>query len=112
MRYEKFEFLYIFHARLIILPITPKISGKIKGKGNKDERQYIWNLINGFEKYDEIDYKTTDIKDQFEKLMEYYRSSVEQNEICTVYSDKNEFLGFGQRQGDELKVLRILSVRE
>ncbi len=68
-----------FAARLIILPITPKISGKIKGKGNKDERQYIWNLINGFEKYDEIDYKTTDIKDQFEKLMEYYRSSVERN---------------------------------
>ena len=68
-----------FAARLIILPITPKISGKIKGKGNKDERQYIQNLINAFEKYDEIDYKTTDIKDQFEKLMEYYRSSVERN---------------------------------
>lgn len=68
-----------FAARLIILPITPKISGKIKGKGNKDERQYIQNLINAFEKYDENDYKTTDIKDQFEKLMEYYRSSVERN---------------------------------
>lgn len=68
-----------FAARLIILPITPKISGKIKGEGNKDERQYIQNLINAFEKYDEIDYKTTDIKDQFEKLMEYYRSSVERN---------------------------------
>lgn len=40
------------------------------------------------------------------------RASIEQNEICTVYSDKNEFLGLGQRQGDELKVLRILSVRE
>lgn len=44
--------------------------------------------------------------------MSRVRASVEQNEICTVYSDKNEFLGLGQRQGDELKVLRILSVRE
>lgn len=34
------------------------------------------------------------------------------DEICAVYSDKNEFLGLGQRQGEELKVLRILSVRE
>lgn len=33
-------------------------------------------------------------------------------EICAVYSDKNEFLGLGQRQDEELKVLRILSVRE
>lgn len=68
-----------FAARLIILPITPKISGKIKGKGNKDERQYIWNLINAFEKYDEIDYETTDIKDQFEKLMEYYQKNVDES---------------------------------
>ena len=44
--------------------------------------------------------------------MSRVRASIEQNEICTVYSDKNEFLGLGQRQGDELKVLRILSVRE
>lgn len=34
------------------------------------------------------------------------------DEICAVYSDKNEFLGLGQRQVEELKVLRILSVRE
>lgn len=34
------------------------------------------------------------------------------DEICAIYSDKNEFLGLGQRQGEELKVLRILSVRE
>lgn len=34
------------------------------------------------------------------------------DEICAVYSDKNEFLGLGQRQDEELKVLRILSVRE
>lgn len=34
------------------------------------------------------------------------------DEICAVYSDKNEFLGLGQRQGEELKVLRVLSVRE
>lgn len=34
------------------------------------------------------------------------------DEICAVYSDKNEFLGLGQRQDDELKVLRVLSVRE
>lgn len=68
-----------FAARLIILPITPKISGKIKGKGNKDERQYIQNLINAFEKYDEIDYETTDIKDQFEKLMEYYQKNVDES---------------------------------
>ena len=44
--------------------------------------------------------------------MSRVRASIEQNEICTVYSEKNEFLGLGQRQGDELKVLRILSVRE
>ena len=44
--------------------------------------------------------------------MSRVRASIEQNEICTVYSDKNEFLGLGQRQGDELKVLRISSVRE
>ena len=44
--------------------------------------------------------------------MSRVRASIEQNEICTVYSDKNELLGLGQRQGDELKVLRILSVRE
>ena len=34
------------------------------------------------------------------------------DEICAIYSDKNEFLGLGQRQDEELKVLRILSVRE
>lgn len=34
------------------------------------------------------------------------------DEICAVYSDKNEFLGLGQRQGEELKVLRVLSIRE
>lgn len=68
-----------FAARLIILPITPKISGEIKGKGNKDERQYIQDLINAFEKYDEIDYETTDIKDQFEKLMEYYQKNVDES---------------------------------
>lgn len=34
------------------------------------------------------------------------------DEICAVYSDKNEFLGLGQRQYEELKVLRVLSVRE
>lgn len=34
------------------------------------------------------------------------------DEICAVYSDKNEFLGLGQRQVEELKVLRVLSVRE
>lgn len=34
------------------------------------------------------------------------------DEICAVYSDKNEFLGLGQRQGEKLKVLRVLSVRE
>lgn len=34
------------------------------------------------------------------------------DKICAVYSDKNEFLGLGQRQGEELKVLRVLSVRE
>lgn len=68
-----------FAARLIILPITPKISGKIKGKGNKDERQYIWNLINAFEKYDEIDYETTDIKQQFEELMKDYQKKVKHN---------------------------------
>lgn len=34
------------------------------------------------------------------------------DEICAVYSDKNEFLGLGQRQNEELKVLRVLSVRE
>lgn len=34
------------------------------------------------------------------------------DEICAVYSDKNEFLGLGQRQDEELKVLRVLSVRE
>ena len=91
-----------FAARLIILPITPKISGKIKGKGNKDERQYIQNLINAFEKYDEIlkkvelikdnnpleekkqwkelfpdskqgDYESTGVKGQFEELKEYYQ---------------------------------------
>ena len=93
-----------FAARLIILPITPKISGKIKGKGNKDERQYIQNLINAFEKYDEIlkkvelikdnnpleekkqwkelfpdskqgDYESTGVKVQFEELKEYYQIS-------------------------------------
>lgn len=93
-----------FAARLIILPITPKISGKIKGKGNKDERQYIQNLINAFEKYDEIlkkvelikdnnsseekkqwkelfpdseqgDYGATGAKVQFEELKEYYQIS-------------------------------------
>ncbi len=40
------------------------------------------------------------------------QKNIEPDEICAVYSDKNEFLGLGQRQGDELKVLRILSVRE
>ncbi|MFQ9063975.1 MAG: tRNA pseudouridine(55) synthase TruB [Eubacterium sp.] len=34
------------------------------------------------------------------------------DEICAVYSDKNEFLGLGQRQGEKLKVLQVLSVRE
>lgn len=34
------------------------------------------------------------------------------DEICAVYSDKNEFLGLGQRQDEELKILRVLSVRE
>ena len=34
------------------------------------------------------------------------------DEICAVYSDKNEFLGLGQRQDEELKVLRVLSIRE
>ena len=40
------------------------------------------------------------------------QKNVMPDEICAVYSDKNEFLGLGQRQGEELKVLRILSVRE
>lgn len=44
--------------------------------------------------------------------MSRVRASIEQNEICTVYSDKNEFLGLGQRQDEEIKVLRVLSVRE
>lgn len=30
------------------------------------------------------------------------------NEICCVYSLDNEFLGLGQEQGDELKMLRLL----
>lgn len=40
------------------------------------------------------------------------KATVEPDEICAVYSDKNEFLGLGQRRDDELKVLRVLSVRE
>lgn len=40
------------------------------------------------------------------------QKNVTPDEICAVYSDKNEFLGLGQRQGEELKVLRVLSVRE
>ena len=40
------------------------------------------------------------------------QKNINPDEICAVYSDKNEFLGLGQRQGEELKVLRVLSVRE
>ena len=40
------------------------------------------------------------------------QKNVMPDEICAVYSDKNEFLGLGQRQVEELKVLRVLSVRE
>lgn len=40
------------------------------------------------------------------------QKNVMPDEICAVYSDKNEFLGLGQRQDEELKVLRVLSVRE
>ena len=40
------------------------------------------------------------------------QKNITPDEICAVYSDKNEFLGLGQRQGEELKVLRVLSVRE
>ena len=40
------------------------------------------------------------------------QKNIMSDEICAVYSDKNEFLGLGQRQAEELKVLRVLSVRE
>ena len=40
------------------------------------------------------------------------QKNITPDEICAVYSDKNEFLGLGQRQVEELKVLRVLSVRE
>ncbi len=40
------------------------------------------------------------------------QKNITPDEICAVYSDKNEFLGLGQRQDEELKVLRVLSVRE
>lgn len=40
------------------------------------------------------------------------QKNIQPDEICAVYSDKNEFLGLGQRQGEELRVLRVLSVRE
>lgn len=40
------------------------------------------------------------------------QKNIQPDEICAVYSDKNEFLGLGQRQGEELRALRVLSVRE
>lgn len=40
------------------------------------------------------------------------KAEIGADEICTVYSDKKEFLGLGQRIGDELKPIRVLSVRE
>lgn len=40
------------------------------------------------------------------------QKNIKPDEICAVYSDKNEFLGLGQRQDEELKVLRVLSVRK
>lgn len=36
----------------------------------------------------------------------------EPEEICSVYDDKDEFLGLGQNKDGELKVLRVLSIRD
>ena len=40
------------------------------------------------------------------------RIKTEPNEICSVYDDKDEFLGLGQNSNGELKVLRVLSKRD
>lgn len=39
------------------------------------------------------------------------KTKINQNEKCAVYGSKNEFLGLGQECDGELKVLRLLSVR-
>lgn len=40
------------------------------------------------------------------------KTNIEPEEICAVYSNEKEFLGLGQRKEQELKVLRVLSIRE
>lgn len=39
------------------------------------------------------------------------KTEINKDEVCTVYGSNNEFLGLGQECNGELKVLRILSVR-
>lgn len=39
------------------------------------------------------------------------KTKLEIDEICAVYSSENEFLGLGQHKDSELKVLRVLAVR-
>lgn len=40
------------------------------------------------------------------------KTKTEQDEIYSVYDDKNMFLGLGKRTGGDLKVLRVLSKRD
>lgn len=40
------------------------------------------------------------------------KTKIENEEICAVYSNENLFLGLGQRKENELKVLRVLAIRD
>lgn len=40
------------------------------------------------------------------------RTSIEPDEICTVYGSMRGFLGLGQRKDDELRVLRVLALND
>lgn len=40
------------------------------------------------------------------------RARLDNNELCRVYSNDSKFLGLGQRDGDELKVARLLTKRD
>ncbi len=84
-------------------------------KNSGDIHKAIISIENLFEGYSRIyvsDAQATRFYNGGALDIKRLKKTPGKNEICTVYSPDNHFLGLGQEQEGELKVLRLLTIRE
>lgn len=88
-------------------------------QGLKDNEQGFESALKPLEKIFEC-YKKVNVSSAQGKrffnggalAVERIRAKILDEQICAVYDSDNNFLGLGQRIGDELKVLRVLAKRD